>query len=135
MILMNGACMQAESLGKAGSIFIEKEMKMEYVYDYMFHLLKGYAKLVKYKPRVPPKAVELGWEYLVAPKEEGSLEKEYMTESRVVVLRGPSLSEPCTLPPPYDRQALRSISERKNNLTKLVESWEIRFWNFQQDNN
>ncbi|KAI8019691.1 hypothetical protein LOK49_LG04G02708 [Camellia lanceoleosa] len=37
---------------KGGSKFIQEELKMKNVYDYMFHLLYGYGKLLKYKPTV-----------------------------------------------------------------------------------
>ena len=32
---------------------------MDNVYDYMFHLLNEYSKLLKFKPTMPEKAVEL----------------------------------------------------------------------------
>ncbi|KAK1315057.1 hypothetical protein QJS10_CPA06g00332 [Acorus calamus] len=49
----------AQAIGKAGSRFIQEELKMDYVYDYMFHFLREYAKLLKYKPTKPPKAKEI----------------------------------------------------------------------------
>ncbi|EXC27339.1 hypothetical protein L484_001075 [Morus notabilis] len=49
---------KAKSIGKAGNRFIKEELKMEYVYDYMFHLLNEYAKLLQFKPTIPQNAVE-----------------------------------------------------------------------------
>ncbi|KAK3017594.1 hypothetical protein RJ639_004828, partial [Escallonia herrerae] len=37
---------KAQAIGKAASNFIQEELKMDYVYDYMFHLLNEYAKLL-----------------------------------------------------------------------------------------
>ncbi|GFZ15339.1 O-glucosyltransferase rumi-like protein [Actinidia rufa] len=51
--------LRAQAIGKAASDFIQEDMKMDYVYDYMFHLLSEYAKLMRYKPTVPRKAIEL----------------------------------------------------------------------------
>uniref|UniRef100_F6I5Z6 Glycosyl transferase CAP10 domain-containing protein n=1 Tax=Vitis vinifera TaxID=29760 RepID=F6I5Z6_VITVI len=50
---------KAQEIGKAGSNFIHEELKMDFVYDYMFHLLNEYSKLLKFKPAVLPGAVEL----------------------------------------------------------------------------
>ncbi|CAK9180084.1 unnamed protein product, partial [Ilex paraguariensis] len=52
---------------------------MEYVYDYMFHLLNEYAKLLKYKPTVPPGAVEVCSETMVCNAK--GLDREFMIES------------------------------------------------------
>ncbi|KAH7850223.1 hypothetical protein Vadar_029453 [Vaccinium darrowii] len=50
---------EAQEIGKAGSNFIQEELKMKHVYDYMFHLLYSYGKLLKYQPTVPEGAVEV----------------------------------------------------------------------------
>ncbi|KAK6804519.1 hypothetical protein RDI58_002303 [Solanum bulbocastanum] len=50
---------KAEAIGKAGSDFIHEDMKMEYVFDYIFHLLNEYAKLLKFEPKIPLEAVEI----------------------------------------------------------------------------
>lgn len=104
----------------AGSKFIQEKLKMSRVYDYMFHLLYGYAKLLKYQPSVPPNAVEVCSEKM-ACKEEG-IEKIYKVESMV---KGPATRSPCTMPPPYDPLALQSFLEKKENLKKQVEEWEV----------
>ena len=48
-----------QQIEKAASRFIQEDIKMDNVYDYMFHLLTAYSKLMKYKPTVPENAPEL----------------------------------------------------------------------------
>ncbi|KAL2892264.1 O-glucosyltransferase rumi, partial [Bienertia sinuspersici] len=98
-------------------------MKMEYVYDYMFHLLNEYAKLLKFKPVIPPKAVELCSEAM-ACEAEGKW-RMFMEESLEL---SPSNGLSCTLSPPYDPLALRSFLDKEANLTKQVEMWEDKYW-------
>lgn len=99
---------------------------MDYVYDYMFHLLSEYAKLLKYKPTVPEKAFELCSESMACPAEGFS--KQFMTESLV---RGPALSNPCTMPPPYDPSSHHSFIEKRDNGIKQAETWEKEYWQSQ----
>lgn len=68
---------------------------MDNVYDYMFHLLNEYAKLLKFKPTVPEKAVELCSERMGCGAE--GLKKKFMMESMV---KYPMDASPCTMPPP-----------------------------------
>ncbi|XP_027162267.1 O-glucosyltransferase rumi homolog [Coffea eugenioides] len=117
---------EAQSMGKAAGKFVQEEMKMENVYDYMFHLLNGYAKLLKYKPVVPAKAVRLCLESMACPT--AGLKKKYLMDS---MIKGPSDSPPCSMPP-HDPQTLRSILETKRNTTKLVEAWEKQYWETQK---
>ncbi|GKA72329.1 lipopolysaccharide-modifying protein [Tanacetum coccineum] len=51
--------MPVQQIGKAASRFIQEDIKMDNVYDYMFHLLTAYSKLMKYKPTVPENATEI----------------------------------------------------------------------------
>lgn len=102
---------------------------MKYVYDYMFHLLTEYGKLLAYTPVVPKEAVELCSESMACPA-QGLIEK-YMTETLVA---GPSDVPPCTMPPPYDPAALHSFLERKKNAIKQVELWEKQYWDTQKKN-
>ncbi|RXH70502.1 hypothetical protein DVH24_013248, partial [Malus domestica] len=37
----------------------KEELKMDYVYDYMFHLLNEYDKLLRFEPRIPKGAAHL----------------------------------------------------------------------------
>lgn len=111
--------MQAKKLGKAGSKFIQEQLKMKYVYDYMFHLLSEYAKLLRYKPTVPAGAVEICSESLFCSGV--GLKKKFKLQSLV---EEPADIGPCTMPPPYDPPALQYFLERKENLTRQVELWE-----------
>ncbi|OIT32053.1 PREDICTED: O-glucosyltransferase rumi homolog [Nicotiana attenuata] len=114
---------EAQAIGKAASNFIQEQLNMDYVYDYMFHLLSEYAKLLKYKPVIPLKAVELCSEAMACAAE--GVTKKFMLESLV---EGPSDAIPCTMPPPFGPAGLHSILDRKENSIKQVESWEQQYW-------
>ncbi|KAK1266112.1 hypothetical protein QJS04_geneDACA000445 [Acorus gramineus] len=88
---------EAQAIGKAGSRFIQEELKMDYVYDYMFHFLREYAKLLKYKPTKPPKAKEICVESMACAAK--GRERDYMMASMVNASYDLG---PCDLPPPYD---------------------------------
>ncbi|XP_041002853.1 O-glucosyltransferase rumi homolog [Juglans microcarpa x Juglans regia] len=114
---------KAQGIGKAASEFIQEDLKMEYVYDYMFHLLNEYAKLLTFKPIRPRNAVELCAETMACPAQ--GLQKKFFMESMV---KGPTYSSPCTMPPPYDPPSLHAFLKRKENSIKRVELWEKNFW-------
>ncbi|BBN68226.1 hypothetical protein Prudu_339S000300 [Prunus dulcis] len=114
---------KAKAIGEAASNFIQEDLKMDYVYDYMFHVLNEYAKLLKFKPTIPPNAVELCSEKM-ACLATGTC-KKFMVESMV---GSPSDELPCTLPPPYDPLALHDFLVRKANSTRQVEAWENEYW-------
>ncbi|KAM7494494.1 hypothetical protein LguiB_029103 [Lonicera macranthoides] len=114
---------EAQAIGKEASKFIQEELKMDYVYDYMFHLLNEYSKLFKYKPTVPAKAYELCSETMACPAQ--GFARECMMES---MSKGPATTRVCTLPPPYDPQTLQSIIARKINSTEQVEKLEKQYW-------
>ena len=99
---------------------------MEYVYDYMFHLLNEYAKLLTFKPIRPRKAIELCAETMACQAE--GLQKKFFKES---LEDGPSYTSPCTMPNPYDPPSLHAILKRKENSIKQVELWEKNFWDNQ----
>ena len=115
---------QAKGIGKASSKFIQENLKMEYVYDYMFHLLNEYSKLLKFKPSIPPGAVELCSETM-ACNANGSTRNKFMVDSLV---KSPTQTLPCNLPPPYDPQLLHDFLQTKSNLTRQVEIWEDEYW-------
>lgn len=96
---------------------------MEYVYDYMFHLLSEYAKLLQFKPTIPPNAVQLCSESMACSAQ--GLEKKFMEESLV---KGPSETSPCTMPPPPSPSTLNAFLQRKSNSIKQVELWERNYW-------
>ncbi|TKY70933.1 KDEL motif-containing protein 1 [Spatholobus suberectus] len=114
---------EAQKIGKAASNFIQEELKMDYVYDYMFHLLSQYAKLLKFEPTVPEGAVELCAEAMACTR--SGLEKKFMSESMV---KEPSTKAPCSLPPPFEPTSLRIFYGHKLNLIRRVERWEDNYW-------
>ncbi|XP_012440160.1 uncharacterized protein LOC105765541 [Gossypium raimondii] len=118
---------EAKAMGKAASEFIKEDLKMDYVYDYMFHLLNEYGKLLRYKPTVPKNAVELCSESMACPAK--GVNKDYMMESLV---KGPSVTSPCTMPPPYDPASLRNLLSEQENSIKQVDEWEKKFWENQK---
>lgn len=102
---------QAQSVGREGSEFIRKNLKMECVYDYMFHLFNEYSKLMRFNPRVPQKAVKVSSPSM-ADKETG-LVKKFMMDSEFK----PSASAtwiPCTLPPPFSSGQVKSLRNKYN---------------------
>ncbi|KAI4311519.1 hypothetical protein MLD38_036405 [Melastoma candidum] len=114
---------KAREMGEKGTRFIEESVKQEYVYDYMLHMLTEYAKLLRFKPEVPAGAREICSETMACTAQ--GLVKEYMLESLV---GGPSESLPCKLPPPFGPDEVASIWERKENATRLVETWGDEYW-------
>ncbi|KAL2478774.1 downstream target of AGL15 2 [Forsythia ovata] len=122
----NNHTQKAKAIGEAGSSFIHDDLKMENVYDYIFHLLNEYAKLFKYKPTIPPNAIELCAEAMACPAD--GIWKEFMELS---LENSPSNSIPCTMPPPYDPQELKSFIDARVKSTKEVEAWENEYWDKQ----
>ncbi|XVE77111.1 hypothetical protein DITRI_Ditri13aG0035800 [Diplodiscus trichospermus] len=114
---------KSQAIGEAASKFIQEDLQMDNVYDYMFHLLNEYAKLLKFKPKVPRKAVELCSETM-ACSATGTW-RNFMAESLVM---SPRDRTPCAMPQPYDPQELREFLERKANSTRQVEMWENEYW-------
>ncbi|XP_077241814.1 uncharacterized protein LOC143882219 isoform X2 [Tasmannia lanceolata] len=110
---------KAQAIGKTASSFIQEEVNMDNVYDYMFNLLNEYAKLLTYKPVKSRKSIELCLESMVCPAK--GTEKKFMMESMV---KTSADSSPCTLPPPFDPPTLQAFLRRKANSIKQVEIWE-----------
>ncbi|KAF7148166.1 hypothetical protein RHSIM_Rhsim03G0184400 [Rhododendron simsii] len=121
---------EAQDIVKAASDFIHEDLKMDYVYDYMFHVLREYAKLLRYKPTIPERAFEICSETLACPAV--GLHKTFMMESMV---KGPIDVSPCNMPPPYDPHAFRMLLRSKANSVSLVELWEQRYWENQAKHN
>ncbi|KAL2461578.1 hypothetical protein Adt_44998 [Abeliophyllum distichum] len=110
---------KAQEIGKTGSKYVQEQLRLKYVYDYMFHLLNEYSKLMKYKPTVPKGAVEVCSETMVCSV-KGS-RKKFRKHSMV---KDPADSSPCTMPSSYYPTELEEFLERKKNLTKQVRMWE-----------
>ncbi|KAJ8771421.1 hypothetical protein K2173_026598 [Erythroxylum novogranatense] len=114
---------KAQAIGKAGSRFIQHDLNMDYVYDYMFHLLSEYSKLLTFKPTLPPNARELCPEKIFC-KVEG-VAKSFITESMV---KSPAERRPCTLLPPYDPPSILKSAKRKESTISKVETLERQYW-------
>ncbi|KAL6659252.1 hypothetical protein ACP70R_003292 [Stipagrostis hirtigluma subsp. patula] len=106
---------RARRMAGEGSGFAREEMSMDYVYDYMLHLLTEYAKLLRYKPTVPENAVELCPESVACPAQ--GRERQFMMESRE---RYVADYEPCTLPPPFTADELRDMARREEEVRRKV---------------
>ncbi|XP_073307469.1 uncharacterized protein [Primulina huaijiensis] len=104
---------KAQEIGKSGSDYVQENLKMKYVYDYIFHLLNEYSKLMKYKPSVPEGAVEVCSETFFCSVR--GLRRRFRKESMVTSAAD---SRPCTLPPSFDPTELRALRDRKGNLEK-----------------
>ncbi|KAK9742954.1 hypothetical protein RND81_03G207700 [Saponaria officinalis] len=112
---------KAQEIGRAGSEYIFKNVTIEHVYDYMFHVLNEYSKLLRYRPTVPEGAEELCSERFACSPPWG-LETEFKTETMV---SGPSKQDPCSLPPPYDPHDLEALRDHNDEIKKMVEMWEM----------
>ncbi|KQK03373.2 O-glucosyltransferase rumi [Brachypodium distachyon] len=111
---------QAMRMGQEGSRFAREEMSMDYVYEYMFHVITEYAALLRYRPTVPEKAVEVCVESLACGRR--GREKEFLMESREEY---EARYEPCTLPPPFTDEEAREMAawdrEVRSKLVKMEE--------------
>lgn len=119
----NNNTAKAEAIGEASSRFIQEELKQDYVYDYMFHLLNEYAKLLRYKPSIPPKAFEVCSESMACLSDQKY--NKFMVKSMVESPRG---TIPCTMPPPYGAQALKDFIHTIVGSTRQVEAWENEYY-------
>ncbi|KAL9254565.1 O-glucosyltransferase 1-like protein [Drosera capensis] len=119
----NNYTTEAQAIGEAGSRFIHEDLKMEYVYDYMFHLLNEYSKLLRFKPVIPQGAVEVCSETMTCQAE--GIWRKMMIDSSV---RSPAESPPCAFPPAYGPPAVEANWERYGNLLRQVEMWEDLYW-------
>ncbi|KAK4418650.1 O-glucosyltransferase rumi [Sesamum alatum] len=109
----------AQEIGKAGSQFVQEQLKMQNIYDYCFHVLNEYAKLLKYKPTVPEGSVETCSETLIC-----SVKGQKRRFRKHSMVKNPSDTLPCALPDPYDPAELRAFIEEKENLKRKVILWE-----------
>ncbi|KAK6155700.1 hypothetical protein DH2020_009948 [Rehmannia glutinosa] len=82
----------------------------------------------RYKPTIPPNAVELCSETMACPAE--GLVKKFMFDSMVM---GPSDVNPCSMPPAFEPFALEQYLDRKLYSIKQVEKWEQKYRDVVQD--
>ncbi|KAK1361211.1 O-glucosyltransferase rumi-like [Heracleum sosnowskyi] len=116
--------LKAQTMTGAANKFVQEDLHMDYVYDYMFHLLSEYSKLLRYKPTIPENAIELCPEAMACPAK--GLANKYMRESLVTA---PIDRNPCTMLPPYDKKGLRLYNMVKESSLKRVRTWENNYWN------
>ncbi|XP_074585719.1 uncharacterized protein LOC141841441 [Curcuma longa] len=114
---------EAQDMGKASFKFFEEEVTMDYVYDYMLHVLTEYAKLLKYKPTIPEKATEICLESMACPAPENV--KTFMLESMEKSTR---VSEPCKLPPSFAPGELQQLNDKKIDAVKQAIMWQQNAW-------
>ncbi|KAG8082788.1 hypothetical protein GUJ93_ZPchr0014g47507 [Zizania palustris] len=109
-----------EIIGNA-SKFIRDELTMDRVYDYMFHLVREYAGLLKYTPTVPDRAVEVTVESM--PRGRQGRERQFMVDTTVDG-SGSGGPCPCELPPPFSSEELETLRTRNADAVRQVEMWE-----------
>ncbi|KAF0906830.1 hypothetical protein E2562_013228 [Oryza meyeriana var. granulata] len=107
---------QARRMGLAGSGFARDEMAMEYVYDYMLHVLRRYASLLQYRPTVPERAVELCPESMACPAQ--GRDRDLMMQSREQYVAD---YEPCTMPPPLTADEARKMAHRDSEVLNKID--------------
>ncbi|KAH9732022.1 CAP10 domain-containing protein [Citrus sinensis] len=114
---------QARAIGRAGSRYMQEKLKMKYVYDYMFHLLIEYAKLLKFEPRIPNEGKKVCAQKLASS--QNGLGKRFMVESMV---NSSSETLPCTMPPPFEPLSLEAFFENNEMIKRQVEMREKDSW-------
>ncbi|CAL4900064.1 unnamed protein product [Urochloa decumbens] len=110
---------QAQRMGEEGSSFTRDDLSMDYVYDYMLHLLTQYAGLLRYKPTVPDGAIELCLESMACPA--GGRAREFMMESMEKYVAD---YEPCVLPQPFTADEITELVQRDEDVRSKVKKME-----------
>lgn len=103
---------QAEAMGKKAQNFM-KSLSMDRVYDYMFHLISEYAKLLDFKPVRPSSALEVCVDSLLCFADEK--QREFLEMSTLL----PSPSPPCQIQPPDSAVIEKWIEEKKKIIDKV----------------
>nr|BAJ91645.1 predicted protein [Hordeum vulgare subsp. vulgare] len=112
---------KAREIGGNASRFVQEELAMDRVYDYMYHLLSEYARLLRYTPTVPGGAVEVTARSMARGRR--GLEREFMVGTAV---DAPGSAEPCELPSPFGPEELEALRRRNADAVRRVETWEER---------
>lgn len=112
----NANPVKAEEMGKKGQDLME-EVSMDRVYDYMYHLIKEYAKLQKFKPSPPTSAQEVCMESLLCFADEK--QRDFLERSTA----SPSSSLPCSLQT-ADLDVVKSLIRRKNTVISDIQESE-----------
>ncbi|KAK7289818.1 hypothetical protein RIF29_03780 [Crotalaria pallida] len=83
---------EAEAIGKRGQKFMES-LSMDRIYDYMFHLISEYSKLLDFKPTPPSSALEICTDSVLCFADDK--QRLFLKKS----LAFPSKAPPCTIKP------------------------------------
>lgn len=89
----------------------------------MFHLLNEYAKLLKFKPKIPQGATELCSEIMACSAD--GLEQKFMGES---FIKSPKITKPCSIPPAYEPNDLAAFYRKNLNTIRKVQRWEAEYY-------
>lgn len=106
---------QAKAIGKGGQDYMA-ELNMEHVYDYMYHLIREYHKLQRFKPEKPPSAQEICEGSILCyadDKQKQFLVREFQVSS------SSSKNIPCTLPP-QDHHLIEKWLQDKAEINERV---------------
>ncbi|KAI3806298.1 hypothetical protein L1987_22197 [Smallanthus sonchifolius] len=106
---------QAEAIGKSVQDFMES-LNIDRIYDYMYHLIVEYAKLLDFKPVRPISALEECVDSLYCFADQN--QTKFLARSATL----PSETPPCRLPGQANRQIDRMIEEKKK---KIVDSNQL----------
>lgn len=101
-------------MGKAAQDLMDS-ISMDGIYDYMYHLINEYSKLLDFKPVRPQNALEVCYDSLLCYADEKK--RSFLERSTAY----PSLSPPCRLPP-HDDNVIQSWIEKKS---KIIQETEI----------
>ncbi|KVH94082.1 Lipopolysaccharide-modifying protein [Cynara cardunculus var. scolymus] len=106
---------KAEAIGKSVQDFTER-LNIDRIYDYMYHLIVEYAKLLDFKPTRPLSALEECAESLYCFAD--GHQTRFLARSATL----PSQSSPCNLPQQANRQVDKFIEEKSKfiNSTQLL---------------
>ncbi|WCJ26239.1 hypothetical protein M5689_008072 [Euphorbia peplus] len=115
---------EAQEIGNSASNFMQEELKMDNVYDYMFHLLNEYAKLLKFEPEIPEGATEVCSESMACSGD--GLGRKLMEESLV---KSPKVTGPCSIPAAYEHNELAAFYRKNLNTIRKVQKWEGEYYN------
>nr|XP_043638258.1 protein O-glucosyltransferase 1 [Erigeron canadensis] len=105
---------KAEAIGKAVQHFMET-LNMDRIYDYMYHLIVEYAKLLDFKPVRPVSALEECVDSLYCFADQN--QTHFLAGSETL----PSKSPPCKLP----RQANKLIDRMIEQKKKIINSTQL----------
>ncbi|KAF0893706.1 hypothetical protein E2562_029386 [Oryza meyeriana var. granulata] len=110
---------KAQEIAGKATRFIQEDLTMDRVYDYMFHLVTEYGKLLRYEPTVPDRAVEVTVESMTHGRQ--GRERKFMVDT---MMDGSGSGEPCELPPPFSSEEMETLRRRQADALRQVEMWE-----------